>query len=160
MKFKPTVVAGLAIAALLGTASLTIAQDDKAAMDAIKARKATMQLFAYNLGYLGGVAKGEIEYDAAAASAAASNLAKLTTLDQSRYWLPGTDTASMGEATRALPALWEADSEAGQMVMQLAAAAADLDAAAGDGADAVRAALGPVGQACGACHKAYRQSDN
>ena len=26
--------------------------------------------------------------------------------------------------------------------------------------DAVRAALGPVGQACGACHKAYRQSDN
>lgn len=160
MNFRPTLVTGLAVAALLGTATLSGAQDDKAALAAVKARQATMQLYAFNLGYLGGVAKGDIEYDAAAATAAASNLAKLTSLDQSGYWLPGTDNAALGDATKALPAIWEEGSEAGQIGMQLASAAAELEAVAGDGVDALRGAMGGVGQACGACHKAYRQSDN
>ena len=30
---------------------------------AVKARKAHMQLYAHNLGILGGMAKGEVEYD-------------------------------------------------------------------------------------------------
>lgn len=75
---------------------------------AVKARQSHMQLYAHNLGILGGMARGNIEYDAGAAQAAANNLAALSTLDQRSYWVPGTSNAELGEATRALPALWEA----------------------------------------------------
>jgi len=126
---------------------------------AVKARKSHMQLYAFNLGTLGGMAKGEIEYDADAAKAAATNLATLATLSQRAYWAPGTSTAELGEETRALPAIWEAGSTAGQIGGQLAEAAQALAAVAGDGQEALGPALGPVGGACGACHKAYRQSN-
>ena len=125
---------------------------------AVKARKAHMQLYAHNLGILGGMAKGEVEYDAEAASAAANNLAALSTLSQRTYWAPGTSTAELGEETRALPAIWEEGSKAAEIGGQLAEAAAALAAVAGDGQEALGPAMGGVGQACGACHKAYQQS--
>lgn len=127
---------------------------------AVKARKAHMQLYAHNLGILGAMAKGEAEYNADAATAAANNLAALSTLNQMSYWTPGTSTAELGEETKALPAIWESGSEAAAIGGQLAEAAAALAAVAGDGQEALGPALGPVGAACGACHKGYRQSDN
>ena len=93
---------------------------------AVKARQSHMQLYAHNLGILGGMARGNIEYDAGAAQAAANNLAALSTLDQRSYWVPGTSNAELGEATRALPALWEAGSTAREIGGQLAEAAATL----------------------------------
>lgn len=124
---------------------------------AVKARKAHMQLYAHNLGILGGMAKGEVEYDADAASAAANNLAALTAFDQRSYWAPGTSTDELGEETRALPAIWQEGSKAGEIGGQLAEAAAALAAVAGDGQAALGPAMGGVGGACGACHKAYQQ---
>lgn len=124
---------------------------------AVKARQAHMQLYAHNLGILGGMAKGEVEYNADAATAAANNLASLSTLSQRTYWAPGTSTAELGEETRALPAIWEEGSKAGEIGGQLAEAAAALAAVAGDGQAALGPAMGGVGQACGACHKAYQQ---
>ena len=50
---------------------------------AIKARKSVMQLYAHSLGILGAMAKGEAEYDAAQAAAAANNLKAVANLDQS-----------------------------------------------------------------------------
>jgi cytochrome c556 len=126
---------------------------------AVKARKAHMQLYAHNLGILGGMAKGEVEYDADAASAAANNLATLSSMSQRSYWAPGTSTAELGEETRALPAIWEEGSKAAEIGGQLAEAAAALAAVAGDGQAALGPAMGGVGQACGACHKAYQQSN-
>ena len=126
---------------------------------AVKARKAHMQLYAHNLGILGGMAKGEVEYDAGAATAAANNLAALAAFDQRSYWAPGTSTAELGEETRALPAIWEEGSKAAEIGGQLAEAAAALAAVAGDGQAAIGPALGGVGQSCGGCHKAYQQSN-
>ena len=40
-----------------------------------------MQLYAFNISHLGAMAKGEVDYDAAAASAAANNLAALAALN-------------------------------------------------------------------------------
>ena len=40
------------------------------ALAAVKARQSAMTLYSFNLGLLGGMAKGDIEYDADAASAA------------------------------------------------------------------------------------------
>ena len=125
---------------------------------AVTARKAHMQLYQHNAGLLFAMAKGDVDYSADAASAAADNLAALSTLSQQGYWMPGTSTDDLGEQTRALPAIWQEGSKAGEIGGSLAEAAAALAAVAGDGKEAMTGALGPVGQACTACHKDYRQS--
>ena len=127
---------------------------------AVKARQSHMQLYAHNLGILGAMAKGEVEYDADAASAAASNLATLATLNQRSYWTPGTSTDELGDETRALPAIWQEGSMAGDIGGKLAEAAQQLAAVAGNGQDAIGPALGPVGQQCQACHEDYRKPNN
>lgn len=127
---------------------------------AVKARQAHMQLYQHNLGILGAMAKGEAEYNAETATAAASNLAALTSLSHVGYWPPGTSNAELGDETRALPVIWEAGSTAAQHGGELAAAATALAAVAGDGQAALGPAVGEVGKVCGACHKENRQSDN
>lgn len=127
---------------------------------AVKARQAHMQLYSHNIGVLSAMAKGEVEYDADAASGAASNLAALSTLSQRGYWAQGTSNEDLGEETRALPAIWAEGSKAGEIGGQLAEAAASLATVAGDGKEQMMEALGPVGKACGACHEDYRQSNS
>lgn len=124
---------------------------------AVKARKAHMQLYAFNLGVLGGMAKGEIEYNAETAQGAANNLAALSSLNQARYWPQGTSMDELGEATEALPAIWQEGSKAGEIGGQLAEAAVALAAVAGDGREALGGAMGAVGKACGTCHEGYRK---
>lgn len=124
---------------------------------AVTARKAHMQLYAFNLGTLGAMAKGEVEYDAEAASAAASNLAALSALSQRAYWVPGTSSDDLPDESRALPAIWEEGSKAGEIGASFAEAAAALAAVAGDGKDAMAGALGAVGKGCGDCHEGYRK---
>ena len=127
---------------------------------AVKARKAHMQLYSFNLGTLGGMAKGEIEYNAEAAQAAANNMAALSALSQGAYWIPGTSTAELGEETRALPKIWESGSTAGAIGGELAKASAALAEVAGNGKEALGGAIGAVGKTCGDCHKPYRQPNN
>ncbi len=127
---------------------------------AVKARKAHMQLYAFNLGTLGAMAKGEVEYDAAAASAAAGNLAAVASLNQRAYWVPGTSSDDLPDESRALPAIWEEGSKAGEIGASFAEAAAALAAVAGDGREAMAGAIGAVGKGCGDCHKAYRAPNN
>ena len=126
---------------------------------AIKARKAQMQLQSFHLGILGGMAKDEIPYDAAAASAAADSLVALTQVSQVGYWLPGSDSESV-EDTRALPAIWEEGSDVGQKGADFVAAALAMQAAAGTDLDALKANMGALGASCGGCHRPYRQSNN
>lgn len=123
----------------------------------VTARQAHMALNQHNLTPLFQMAKGDIEYDAEAASAAANNLVLLAKLSHRGYWTPGTSTDDLGEETRALPALWAEGSKAGEYAGQLAEATDALAAVAGDGKDAMVAALGPVGKACTSCHEDYRQ---
>lgn len=124
---------------------------------AVSARKAHMQLYSFNLGTLGAMAKGEVEYDADAASAAAGNLAALAALSQRGYWVPGTSSDDLPDESRALPAIWEEGSKAGEIGASFAEAAAALAAVAGDGKDAMAGAIGPVGKGCGDCHEGYRK---
>jgi len=121
----------------------------------VKARHAQMQLYAFNLGALGAMAKGEVAYDAEAASAAAQNLATLTTLNAGPMWVPGTDSDSV-EGSKALPAIWENFPDVGAKAAALSEAAAAMVDAAGTDLAALQAAMGPIGASCGGCHKAYR----
>ena len=156
MKFALTV----ALSAIIATTASFAFAGGHTGNPAVKARKAHMQLYQHNLGILGGMAKGEVEYNADTATAAANNLATLSSMSQVGYWTPGTSRDDLGEETRALAAIWSADSTAGAIGGQMAAAATALAAVAGNGQAAIGPALGPVGAACGACHKAYRFSAN
>lgn len=124
---------------------------------AVKARQAHMQLYAFNLGILGGMAQGKVDYDADAASAAASNLAALTSMSLGAYFPEGTDSDSI-EGTRALPALWADMPGVMAEATALAEAAAAMEIAAGNGVEAIQGAMGPLGGTCGSCHESYRKA--
>ncbi|MCV2865706.1 c-type cytochrome [Albidovulum sediminicola] len=150
------VIAGMMIAAALGTGA-AFADDEPFEMQ-IDARQGIMDYRALQMGVLGGMVKGEVEYDAAAAQKAADALLAASTLDASMLWPAGSDSDAVME-TAALPAIWAEGSDIGAKGKAMAEAAAALQAAAGGGLDALKAAFGPVGAACGDCHKTYRKSD-
>ena len=151
------ILTGLTIAAI-GLAGAVSAQDAPFARE-IKARQGIMSYRVLQLGVLGAMAKGEAEYNAEAAQKAADNLLAAATIDASMLWPKGSDNAAH-PGTNALPAIWEEGSGIGAKAKALSDAAAAMQAAAGGGLDALKAAMGPVGEACGGCHKAFRASNN
>lgn len=147
-------------AAALGVAVIAtplLAQD--AIRNAITARQSLMNLFAFNIGQLGAMAKGEMAYDAETASIAAGNLALLSSIKAGPMFPPGSDNATT-DKTRALPALWQNLPDVGVKLGAVNQAATAMEAAAGNGLPALQAAIGPLGKACGACHKAYRAPED
>ena len=117
----------------------------------VKQRQAVMTLQGKSFGQLAAVAKGA-PYNAANVQRAAGFLDNL-----SRMAWDGFDASTKGEKSRALPAVF--DNKAG-----FDAAGARLEnetsrlvalAAGGDEA-AVKAQIGAVGKACGACHQDFR----
>ncbi|RMH43671.1 MAG: cytochrome c [Alphaproteobacteria bacterium] len=151
-----TFLLGTAAAAAAAGAVLAASEPDKATAAAIKARQSHMTLYAFNLGALGAMAKGERPYDAGAAQAAADNLAALVSMNQGAYWPAGSDSDSV-TGTNALPKIWEDFAGVAEKGKALAQAVAELQEAAGMDLDSLRPAVGAVGKACGACHKAYRK---
>lgn len=152
----------LAGAAALGIAGAAISasHEDPTVAAAIKARQAHMQLYGFNLGKLGAMAKQEMEYDAGVAATAAANLDAMAHLDQAGYWVEGSDNFALDEGTRALPAIWEKPEDFQAKIAALAEATSAMKDAAGTDLAALQGAMGPLGQACGGCHKPYRQSDD
>lgn len=146
-----------AATATLAFSGLATAQEAPFKME-IAARQGIMAYRAIQMGTLGGMAKGEIPYDAAAAQKAADNLLAVVSLDASMLWPPGSDRDA-NPASAALPALWAEGSGIGDKAKALADAATAMQVAAGTGLDALKAAIGPVGGACSACHKAFRAPD-
>lgn len=144
------------LAATLAVSTLAMAAQAQDSNPAVNARQGQFQIMALNIGVLGQMARGNTEYDAEAAQAAANNLLTMSQIDQRFHWVPGTDTDSI-EGTRALPAIWAEDSQVLEIWGRYGEAAGGLAAVAGDGLEAMQAALGPVGAACGACHDDYRQ---
>ncbi|CUH62542.1 High-potential cytochrome c [Thalassovita gelatinovora] len=149
----------LAAAFVTGLGSAVFAENDAATDSVIKARQGQMQLYAHNLGLLGGMAKGAVPYNADAAKAAASSLVLLTQLDASRLWPQGSDEMS-ADNTRALPDLWDNQDDVMKKAMALSEAAAAMEIASGTSLESLQGAMGPLGGACGGCHKAYRAPEN
>ena len=157
MKVKKT----LAAAGLIFSLSAGVVLADNHANNpfaaGIKARQALMQVQAFNIGILGAMAKGEAEYDAEAATQAATNLVLAASIHQPQAWAPGSDNSAV-EGTRALPALWQNFPDVGEKSAELLAAAEAMQAVAGNGQQAVGGAIGRLGRACGACHEDYREA--
>lgn len=148
MKFRPLATAAAAAIALSAPA---LADTDPT----VAARQGQFKLFAHNFGVVGMMVQGRIDYDAAAAQTAADNLYHLTRTNQGRLWPEGTDSDTI-DGTRALPAIWADLDTFVERYVGLQTAVAAMREVAGDGLDALRPAVGGVGQACGACHDDFR----
>jgi cytochrome c556 len=142
-------------AATIGTAGTSVAQTDLPMP--VEARQGQFAMMGLNIGVLVGMVRGERDYDAAQAQAAADNLVAISMIDQSFHWPEGTDSDSL-EGTRALPAIWENLPDVIAKWEAFGAAAEGVADVAGGGLDGMRAAIGPLGASCSACHDAYRLS--
>lgn len=151
------ILSSMAVAALT-LSGAAMAQDALFARE-IKARQGIMNYRALNLGALGAMAKGEAEYDAATAQRAADALAAAASIDQSMLWPQGSDNSANPD-TRALAKIWEEGSEIPVMAKALVDATTAMQAAAGVDLASLQGAMQGVAEACGACHKAYRESTN
>lgn len=158
MKLKFATRLGLACIVVAGIAGTAAA--DSHFNGALKARKATMQLYAHYLGQLGAMAKGAAPYDAEKALAAANSLLAVNGIDQSAMWPQGSDNSALGDQTRALPAIWTTYPAINDKGAAMSEALGVLASAAGTDLAGLQGAIGGVGAACGGCHKAFRQPDN
>jgi cytochrome c556 len=126
-------------------------------MNAIKARQGEMQLRAFNVGPLFGMAKGKIDYDAGLAAKLAGNLKLMLDLDNGRAWAKGSDNEHYKGKTTALPKIWTTYPEIADYGKKYVAAVNDLAAVAGNGADALKSKMGALGKSCKGCHDEFRE---
>ncbi len=121
--------------------------------DAIKYRKASFTVMAAHFGRLGAMANGRVPYDAKAAADNADTVSALAKLPWAAFG-EGTDK---GE-TRAKPEIWKESAKYKEAADKMQAEVAKLNVAAKAGnLDALKAAFGPAGASCKACHDNFRK---
>ncbi len=121
--------------------------------DAVKYRKAGFTLMAAHFGRLSQMAQGKLPYDAKAAAENADVLAVVAKLPYAGF-VEGSDK---GE-TRAKPEIWKESAKFKEAADKNQAEMAKVIAAAKTGnLDALKAAVGPAGSSCKACHDNFRK---
>ena len=153
---KKTMCAAAIGITLLASAGAAISGE--AEERAAKARQALMQVYAFNLGQLGAMVKGEMEYNADLAKASADNLVKASTMNGMAMWPKGSsmDDEGMAGKTWAKADIWADGSDVGDKAKAMREAAAQMAEVAGNGLDAVKGAMGGVGGGCKGCHEKFR----
>ena len=148
---RSLLVAAATVAGLL-TALPAAAQFQKPE-DAVKYRQSTMFVQANHFGRIGAMVQGRVPYDAAAAVANAEVVATMSRL----HWVgfvEGTAGSTKGSASGKI---WsdraKFDAAATKMQDEVGKL---LVAARTNNLDNLKAAFGPVGQACKACHDDFR----
>ncbi|MFP4274730.1 MAG: c-type cytochrome [Paracoccaceae bacterium] len=139
------------------TAPAVMAQDDFSAQ--LKARQGQFRIMALNLGILGGMAQGKIDYDEETAQEAADTLVAVSSISQAPHWPEGTDNFSI-DGTRAQVSIWEDNADFIAKWADFGEAAQEMQAAAGDGTEAIGQALNEVGGTCKACHDTHRAPES
>ncbi|HKK97187.1 MAG TPA: cytochrome c [Marivita sp.] len=153
MKHVKTMVALAAMVS--GTA--VYAQDDFSGQ--LKARQGQFRIMAINLGILGSMAKGEMEYSAKAAQNAADSLVAVSMVHQPPLWPEGSDGMAI-DGTRAEASIWDENEDFLSKWADFGTAAQAMQASAGDGQDALGPLMGQVGGTCKACHDNHRAPAN
>jgi len=123
----------------------------------IKARQAVMQIYSFNLGILGAMAKGAMPYDAKLASNSANNLLAAASMKNGAMWPQGSDMTANPGKTWAKVEAWTTYPKVAEKSKALVDGATKMAANAGNGLDAVRANIGDVGSDCKGCHEPFRQ---
>lgn len=117
---------------------------------AAKAREDVMKAIGGSLGTLGGMAKGEVPYDAAAAEAAKAALVTAAGGIAAAYETQGGEDPT----SEAKPEIWTSWDDFVKKADALTAAATAADVSS---AEAIGASLGAIGGTCKDCHSVYRQ---
>jgi len=157
MSRNAQLAAALGVAVLLATG--TIAAEETPQETAVKARQGLMDLIVWEAGPLFAMAKGDIAYDAELATTKAENLAALSRYAGESLFLPESSTEELGDATRALPSIWQREDEFHEAFDDLREQAEAVSTAADKGADELRAAVVRLGNSCGNCHEDFRRKD-
>ena len=151
---RPTrlALASICLAGLAGFASAQAFEPQKAH----EIRVNHMKLMGAHIGILGGMAKGEVDYDAETAAAAADTLSALASTAGNLYWVEGSSSEEI-EDSRALPVIWEKMDDFHAKENALSEAAMAMKDAAGTDLASLQQAMGPLGKGCGDCHETYRK---
>lgn len=126
--------------------------------DAVEMRHGLMLQMATDLGKVGGMAKGEMAYDAAVASKSAANIAAIASVLSMDQFPAGSEYQASADSF-ALPAVWVTPDDFMAKITDLNTAAGAFQTAAATDVETLKAAMGQLGAACSACHKAYRQPE-
>jgi len=146
---KLITLASMLMAALAVPAHAQFAKPE----DAVKYRKASLTVLGTHFGRLGAMASGRVPYDAKAAADNADVIATVAKLPWAAFG-EGTDK---GE-TRAKPEIWKESAKFKDAADKAQAELGKVVAAAKTGnLDALKAAMGPAGSSCKACHDNFRK---
>ena len=137
------------------TALLTTPAFAQEIPQAVKARQGQFNILALNLGVLGGMARGTVDFDQEAAQAAADSLVAVSMVSQHAMWPEGTSVDDL-DATRAKAEIWSDMGDFESKWAALGEAATAMQAAIGEGQAAIGPNMGPLGNACKDCHDTYR----
>lgn len=135
---------------------MAMAQDNDPIAQNIEARHGFLQMLAINMGTLSGMAKGEIAYDEAGASAAAANIEALTHYNFPSLFVEGS-AAGQAEDSAALPVIWTDSAGFAEKFAALGQAATGASEAVKGGQANVGPVVQALGGACKACHDVYRE---
>lgn len=140
-----------ALAAVFAALSVPAAAQFAKPEDAIKYRQASMYLQSQHFGRIAAMASGRVPYDQVSAVANAEVVAMVSQLPWSGAYAAGT------EGGRAKPEIWKEQAKFKEYSDKLVADTAKLLVAAKSGnLETLKAAVGPVGGTCKACHDAFR----
>ena len=121
--------------------------------DAVKYRKAAMTVTATHFGRIAAMAGGRAPFDAKVAADNADIMAAM-----SKWQFTGFVEGSDKGDTRAKPEVWTEAPKFQEAARKSQDAVDKLAAAVKSGnLDTIKAAVGPVGQTCKACHDTYRK---
>ena len=139
-----------ALAILCAAFSLSSQAQFAKTEDAIKYRQSAMFIQGQHVGRLGAMASGRVPYDAAAAVVSAEVVAQISRLPWAGF-APGT------EGGKAKPEIWKEPAKFKELNERLMADTDKLLVAAKAGnLDALKAAMGPLGETCKTCHDTFR----
>lgn len=150
MKQVAPLLAALALVGAFSTAVYAQTADR-----AIKYRQGIMGAQGWHMGILGGMAKGTRPYDKDQAARSAMFVDQLMLMHNEAF-IPGSDK---GAPTKAKAEIWTSKAEFDKLAQDAKAETAKLAANAGNGLDALRASIGPVGRACQNCHDKFQAKD-
>ncbi|MGF1462714.1 MAG: c-type cytochrome [Maricaulaceae bacterium] len=146
-------------AAVFVAAAPALAQSEelteRQAERAVDTRQSVVKLLAWNLGPLGGMARGLVDFDAERAQTHGARILALAGMMEDAF---ATDTRGADVETEALDKIWaDAAGFDAKIAGLMEAAQAFVTAAESGDKDTTLAAVRPLGQSCGACHDAYRE---
>ena len=147
----------LTLASTIAMSSVAVAKEatsEKQAKASVQFRKAILQLVRSNMGPLGGMAKGQIPYDAEVMATNGLRIEQLSYMMEDYF---ATDTRKFDLKTDASDDIWKNSDDFNALALDMADAAKNLQQVAESGEESdFRKAIGAVGATCKACHDKYK----